>query len=230
MHRPALAFLVLAACVPATAPPPPLIATVQQGPAAHARPQRVLVLHASCGSVEHRCPRSYIEAVDAIVRNGLEVAGYALVDPDTLRLETRQRHEEHETKTTTSAGHSETTIERKLAFDDHVISDHDGTTTSTRDLVVLDGPGFEDLTVLERREVLDQAGADAVLNVRIVIGGQIGLWTPNHSVEVLVRLGADRGDTMAWAATCGARSREYSTVDAALEHAARCAIAGATSR
>ena len=93
---------------------------------------------------------------------------------------------------------------------------------------MLDGPGFDDLSIDERHEVLAGSGADGVLVVRIVVGGQVGVWVPNQNVEVTVRLGADQGDVMVWAARCTASSNDFSTVDAALENAARCAIHGAT--
>ena len=103
-------------------------------------------------------------------------------------------------------------------------------TNTDTSFVVLDGPGFEDLSVDERHAVLDKSGADAVLSVRVVIGGQMGVWEPNQNVEVMVKLGVNRGDAMAWAARCTASSNVFATVDAALENAARCAIYGATGR
>jgi hypothetical protein len=223
-----LAFVALAACTPA--PPPVLHPQVQPGPAAGVRPNRVLVLHAACGSVEQRCPQSYVEAVDSIVRGGLEFAGYHLVEAETLRNDTRQRHEEHSSTTTTTDNQSHVHHERTLAPDDHTYSQSHGSTTTATSFIVLDGPGFDDLSVDERRAVVEKAGADAVVSVRIVVGGQIGLWVPNQNVEVMVRLGANLGDSMAWASRCTASSNEFTTVDAALEHAARCAVYGGTGR
>ncbi|MEO8703887.1 MAG: hypothetical protein ABI867_27810 [Kofleriaceae bacterium] len=227
-------LVVLVACV-APSSPPVLHPEVQAGPAAAAKPNRVLVLHAACGSVEQRCPRAYIDAVDAIVRGGLEFAGYNLVEGETLRNQTRERHEEHTSETTTTNHASRTHVQRDWAPDDHITSTSQGGSTKETSLVVLDGPGFEDLAVDERRDVLDKAGADAVLSVRIVIGGQIGVWVPNQNVEVMVKLGVNLGadassDAMAWASRCSASSNEFATVDAALEHAARCAIQGGTAR
>ena len=224
-HLPLAALgLVLAGCG-APAGPPPLRPEVQQGPAAGARPNRVLVLQAACGSVEQRCPRSYIDAVDAIVRSGLEFAGYSLVESEKLRNQTRQRHEEQGSTTTTSE--SSTKIEGPIF--DQTTANKSVTNTDTS-FVVLDGPGFEDLSIDERHAVLDKSGADAVLSIRVVIGGQMGVWEPNQNVEVMVKLGVNRGDAMAWASRCTASSNEFATVDAALENAARCAIYGATGR
>jgi hypothetical protein len=222
--------LALAACGPAVTAPPPLRPEVQQGPAAGARPNRVLVLPAACGSVEQRCPKTYITAVDTIVRSGLEFAGYGLVESERLRNETRQRHEEHGTTTTTSTSQSSSTVEKPLDFDEHASGASHSSTTTETSFIVLDGPGFDDLSIDERHAVLDKSGADAVVSVRIVIGGQMGVWTPNQNVEVMVRLGVNRGDSMAWAARCTASSNDFATLDAALENAARCAIFGATGR
>src|SRR5215468_2176819 len=72
-----------------------LVPDVQRGPANAAPPGRVLALRASCGSVEYRCPQEFGQTVDSIVRGGLEFAGYTVVDDESLRSQTRQRHEEH---------------------------------------------------------------------------------------------------------------------------------------
>jgi len=224
-----LVLCVVAACTPA-GPPPVLHPQVQQGPAAGAKPNRVLVLQAACGSVDYKCPREYAETVDAIVRGGLEFSGFNVVEGEKLRNQTRQRHEEHDTSTTTSDSQSDTKVERVLDFDDHIHNHSGSTSTTEHSLVVLDGPGFEDLSIDERHEVLAKSGADAVLVVRIVVGGQVGVWAPNQNVEVMVKLGVNQGDSMAWAARCTASSNDFSTVNAALENAARCAIYGATGK
>lgn len=210
--------------------PPVLYPQVQPGPAAQARPNRVLVLPAACGSVEAQCPPSFITTVDTIVRGGLEFVGHNLVESETLLNQTRQRHEEQTSGTVTDSTHSTTKVERPLAFDHKVEHQSDSVHTQQSRSVILDGPIFEDLSVTERHELLQQVGADAVLSVRIVIGGTIGIWVPNQNVEVMVKLGVDQGDAMAWASRCMASSNDFTTVDAALEAAARCAIYGATGR
>jgi hypothetical protein len=203
---------------------------VQPGPAAGVRPNRVLVLHAACGSVEFPCPDSYIDTVDTIVRGGLEFDGYNLVEAEGLRNQTRQRHEEHSSTSSNSASTTNTKVERPLAFDDNVTTTSNASSGTQTSFVVLDGPGFEDLSVDERRAVLQKSGADAVLSVRIVVGGAVGVWVPNQNVEVMVKLGVNLGDAMAWASRCTASSNDFSTVNAALENAARCAIYGGTGK
>lgn len=201
---------------------------VQTGPANGAPAGRVLVLHAACGSLDHPCPQSYIETVDNIVRGGLEFAGYSLVEAETLRNETRSRHEEVTTTTSTESSQTTTDYERGLAPDDRVTSTKNGVSETRTSYVVLDGSGWEDLSVDERHQVLAKSGASSVLSVRIVVGANVGMWTPDQNVEVMVKLGVQQGDAMAWAARCVASSNDFATVNAALEHAARCAIYGGT--
>jgi hypothetical protein len=218
-------LLATAACA---AQPRPLVAEVQQGPATGAHPNRVLVLQASCGSVEYHCPSDFAHTVDGIVRGGLEFAGYNVVDSESLRLETRQRHVEQTATTTTTENHSTTHYHRDiLPIGSRVDSDGTTSTQSDTDVTVLDGSGFEDLTVDQKRDVLARAGSDAIVSVRIVVGGTTGMWRPNQNVEVMVKLGVDQGDAMSWATRCTASSNDFSTVTAALENAARCAIHGA---
>ena len=66
--------------------------------------------------------------------------------------------------------------------------------------------------------------------VRVVVGGRRGVWAPDQAVEVVVKLAVGGGATMAWAARCTASAREFASVNAALEYAARCAIDGGTRR
>lgn len=216
----------LGACT-ARSQPPVLHPQVQQGPAAGAIPARILVLPAACGSVETPCPESYITAVNTIVRGGLEFAGHNVVETEGLLKDTRQRHEEQTTNTTTESSQSRTDYDHPI-FDEAVTRQSSSTRVEQRRHVVLDGPTFEDLSVTDRHQVLQEVGADAVVSVRIVVGGVMGVWVPNQNVEVMVKLGAQQGDAMAWASRCMASSNDFTTVDAALEAAARCAVYGAT--
>ncbi|HEY4177951.1 MAG TPA: hypothetical protein VGM90_13985 [Kofleriaceae bacterium] len=216
--------LLLAACVAQVRPAP--TPEVQGGPAEGARPGRILVLEPSCGGLEEKCPQTYVRTVDNMVRASLEFKGLAVVDPDHLRLETRQRHETREVADATS--HEDTAT--NSGFDHSVRSTKDTSSSSEKTTIVLDGPGFDDLTPAERDAALDQAGADSIVVTRVVVGAQQG-WNPNvpnQTVEVMVRLAVNRGDTMVWASRCSASSSEYSTITAALEQATRCAVYGGT--
>jgi len=223
-----LAIAAHAAC--AHEKPVVLVPDVQPGPASGTPAGRVLALRASCGSVEYRCPQEFGQTVDSIVRGGLEFAGYAVVDDDSLRNQTRSRHEEHVVTSAEDTSRS-STVDRVGP-----VPIGSRATTAARsgqgrtDTIVLDGASFDDLSVEERHQVLAKSGADSVVSVRIVVGGQAGVWVPNQNVEVMVKLGARQGDAMAWASRCTASSNEFSTVTSALEQAARCAIHGGTRR
>lgn len=223
-------FLVIALAASACAgsrPPPVLRPQVQIGPGARVATRRVLVLSASCGSMEFRCPREYIDTVDGIVRSQMDFAGYALVDPETLRNRTRERHETHDEGTVRTASSSKTEDKPNWAPDRTTIHSAQSVTETEQHHTELDGPGFQDLTVSERREVLAEAGADGVLVVRVVVGAENGVWAPDQHAEVMLKLAVDSGDTMAWASRCMASSNDFASVSAALESATRCAVQGA---
>lgn len=224
-----LLLLLAQSCTPTRLPA--LQPQVNYGPAASVKPKSVLVLQATCGSTDGVCPPHFLATVDTIVMSGLEFAGYAVVDSSKLRLQARKRHEEHGTSTTTTTTKSETEIVRPLVIlDQHASSATTTETTTDVTYVVLDGSNFEDLSVDERHQVIEKSGSDSVATVRIVIGGKVGAWLPNQNVEVMVKLGVRRGDEMAWASRCTASSNDFTTVTAALEHAARCAMHGVTAK
>ena len=56
-------------------------------------PGKVLVMSATCGSVEHECRDTWAPAVDNLVVAGLEFHGFATIDPATLRKDERVRTE-----------------------------------------------------------------------------------------------------------------------------------------
>lgn len=227
----ALMLLIATGCTPKGLPA--LQPQVQRGPAASIKPKRVLVLQATCGSVSGPCPAGYTTAVDNIVMSGLEFAGYGVVDSGKLRLAARTRHEEHTTGTVTTSSqtntHSEVEIIRPLIFgSSDTVSSTTTTTATDMTFIVLDGANFDDLSIDEKHQVIEKSGTDSAATVRIVVGGKVGTWVPNQNVEVMVKLSVNRGDEMAWASRCTASSNDFTTVNAALEHAARCAMHGAT--
>ena len=227
MKRIVIPTVLLAACVART--PAPAIPEVQAGPSKAARPGRILVLTPTCGGLEAKCPRNYINTVDNTVRASLEFKGLAVVDPEHMRLETRQRHKTREVAEASSHEDSKTN-RGSLGLDGSVRESRNMNSSSEKTTIVLDGPGFDDLTPAERDQVFDQAGADSIVVTRVIVGAQRG-WNPNmpnQTVEVMVRLAVDHGDTMAWASRCSASSNDYATVSAALEQAARCAVFGGT--
>ena len=96
---------------------PAMTPQVRHGPGVHVKPQKILALSATCGSVTAPCPRTYIDTVDNIVRSGMDFAGYTLVLPDQLLNKTIDRTEQH-TNVVTSESSKTTTVERRpLRFD-----------------------------------------------------------------------------------------------------------------
>ena len=164
-------------------------------------------------------------ATDLDTAEAGEFAGYALVQPDQLKLDTRGRTEEIVTMEAQSSSHGSTSYEKTLSRDSTSTSDGSQQSSSRTTTTKLDGSIFEDLSVADRQEVIRQSGADAVATVRVVIGGLQMSWTSgNHNVEVMVKLGVNQGDTMAWASRCIATSEQFTTIEAALEAASRCAM------
>jgi hypothetical protein len=199
---------------------------VQWGPARERKPKKVLVLGATCGSVELRCPEGYVEAVDGIVRSGLEFNGYGLVAEGQLLKETRKRSETIDTSSAAQASHSETVEDGTFVFREKTRTDTSFTSQSEQRHIVLDGSLFEDLSVTDRQQVLAAANADSVAVVRIVVGATTGIWTPEQTVQVMVKLGIGEDDQMSFASRCTTASGAFATVNAALESAAQCAVKG----
>lgn len=232
-----LIAFAMAACGPATPNVVALVPEVNRGPAADVKPQKILSLSSTCGAMDARCTTEYRSVVDNIVRSDLEFAGYSVIDSETLRLATRERTEEITTTTSTTTSASQTSeLVRPLVILPIIAKSRESTTNSVSvtqtetSFVVLTGANFEDLSVDDRREVIEKSGADALVSVRIVIGGNVGVWELNQDVEVAVKLSVKRGDDMVWASRCRANSHDMTTMQAALENAARCAMKGALGK
>ena len=231
-----IATFAIAACGPALPSTVTLVPEVNHGPAAQAKPKNVLSLTSTCGALDARCTDEYRGVVDNIVRGSLEFAGYSITASESLRLATRQRTEEQTSVTTTATSSSkETALLHPLVFlpplaaVESSASSASVTQTDTS-FIVLTGSNFEDLSVDDRREVIEKSGTDAVLSVRIVIGGNVGVWEASQDIEVAVKLSVKKDDEMVWAARCKANSRDAATVEAALESATRCAMNGALAK
>jgi hypothetical protein len=216
-----------AAC--ATASPRPLTPETAQGIAAGPA-GKVLVISASCGSMQSQCRPTWSEAVDGIVVGGLEFHGYSTIDPSTLRKDAAERSEstvsDDSTRTHTSKNKS-TGV--GLVGMWPVIARNDTTTSSIsvsqskQKTVVVTGATFEDLPLDDRRELLRFAGAESVLSTRLVVGANYHNWSSAQFVEVMVKLSAAADGSMRWATRCVASSSDFASVEAAIDAAARCA-------
>ena len=230
--RPAL-LIVLAAC--GGAQHPRLAAQTAVGPA-NAPPGGVLVMSSQCAGMQASCPHTWAPTVDAIVTSGLSFHGYTTLDPSKLRKDEAQRTEttvDKESHSTTS--YHDTTKEAGVVgiipFATYTTSK--GTTVtmsqSTEKTVVLVGATLEDLTLPDRKALMDLAGARSFLTTQIIVGANWSVWTTAQSVEVMIKL-SDAGDgTMRWSARCAASSGDFPSAAAAIEAAAHCVVDAMTA-
>ena len=229
--RSTIPCLVVAACGGATPHQSQRVLQPEamQGPAAGPA-GRVLVITATCGSLETECRNTWAPTVDQIVLGALEFRGYDTIDPASLRKDERKRDEkieEHDSRT--EHHHSETG--GGVGFIGVIPFGGAGggegssvTVTHSRHRTVhLEGANYEDLRLEDKRALMQLAGAATVATTRVVVGANYGTWTAAQNVEVIVKLAAaDTGD-MRWSTRCIASSRDYPNVENAIENAARCA-------
>jgi hypothetical protein len=234
-----LASLVIAACDPV--PPAqqfggqrPLNAESMRGPAAGPA-GRVLVITATCGSLDTECRNTWAPTVDQIVLGGLEFRGYDTIDPATLRKDERQRHEEIIEDDSRTEHHAEESgggvaVIGLIPIAGGGKSESSSLTVSrsTHKTIILDGANFEDLRLEDKQKLMDLAGAQTVATTRVVVGANYGVWTHAQNVEVIVKLAEAGTGTMRWSTRCTASSTDNATVELAIENAARCAASAFT--
>lgn len=229
-------LLVVAAACASKQPGAVLAPQAMIGPAA-GPPGRVLVLTASCGSLETECRDSWAPAVDAIVTGSLDFHGYNTIDPDALRKDERIRHETVETtddrtETSSSTESAEAGVIGIIPVAAIGASASSSVTvTRTRHkTVVLEGASFEDLRLEDRAALMAMAGANSVLTTRVIVGADYSAWSHAQVVEVVIKLAAADTGEMRWSTRCAASSDEYASVDAAIEGATRCAAGAFTAQ
>jgi len=219
-------LFVLAAC--GGAQRPPLAAQMAVGPA-NTPPGGVLVMSAQCAGMQATCPRTWAPAVDAIVTSGLSFHGYTTLDPSKLRKDEAGRTETNEeSESHTETHHDETTKEvgavAIIPFATYTTTK--GTTVtmshSTSKTVVITGATLEELTIPDRKALMQLAGANSLLQTQIVVGANWSAWTTAQSVEVMVKLSDAFDGSMRWSARCSASSGDYPSAAAAIEAAAHC--------
>jgi hypothetical protein len=231
---PASIVLVAACGASSTAPLRPLRAEAMQGPATGPT-GRVLVITATCGSLEAECRNTWAPTVDQIVLGALEFRGYNTIDPQTLRKDERKREEHIEENDSKGSNHASESggglgLIGILPIGGGGISNHSSVTISQsrHRTIILTGASYEDLRLEDKQALMSLAGAATVATTRVVVGANYGTWKTAQNVEVIVKLAAaDTGD-MRWSARCMASSRDYPSVEAAIENAARCATSALT--
>lgn len=223
-------IVLVAACGgTSTAPLRPLRAEVMQGPGVGPT-GRVLVITATCGSLEAECRDTWAPTVDQIVLGALEFRGYDTIDPQTLRKDERKRDERIEEHNASGSNRSSDSggglaLIGVLPIAGGGRSSYSSVTISQsrHRTIILSGANYEDLRLEDKRALMSLAGAATVATTRVVVGANHGTWKTAQNVEVIVKLAAaDTGD-MRWSTRCMASSRDYPNVEAAIENAARCA-------
>jgi hypothetical protein len=213
----------------ATAPGHPLHAEVMRGPVGGPA-GRVLVMTATCGSLEAECRATWAPTVDQIVLGALEFRGYATIDPQTLRKDERKRDErieEHDSEVSNRSSETGGGIGfigvLPIARAGGSRGSHVTVSHSRQRTVILSGANYEDLRLEDRRALMSLAGAATVATTRVVVGANYGTWTRAQNVEVFVKLSAADSGDMRWSTRCMASSNDFPNVEAAIENAARCA-------
>lgn len=231
--RPLSLLFVMAGC--AGAQRPPLAAQMAVGPA-NAPPGGVLVMSAQCAGMQATCPHTWAPTVDAIVTSGLSFHGYTTLDPSKLRKDEGGRtetHNETESKVETQHHNSTTALGAVAVVPFATYTTSKGTSLtlshSSSKTVVLTGATLEELTIPDRKALMQLAGANSLLQTQIVVGANWSAWTTSQSVEVMVKLSDAFDGTMRWSARCSASSGDYPSAAAAIEAAAHCVADAMTS-
>lgn len=216
------------------APAAPLNAESLRGPAAGPS-GRVLVITASCGSLEEECRDTWAPTVDQIVLGALEFRGYDTIDPESLRKDERKRDEKIE-ESSSRHEHHESSKGGGVGFIGIIPiggaggGSRDSLTISKsrHKTIVLSGANYEDLRLEDKQALMQLAGAQTVATTRVIVGANYGAWEVAQNVEVVVKLAAADTGQMRWSTRCMASSVGYPNVEAAIENAARCATSAFT--
>jgi hypothetical protein len=223
-------IVVVAACGGTSAAPlRPLHPEAMHGPVAGPA-GRVLVITATCGSLEAECRDTWAPTVDQIVLGALEFRGYDTIDPQTLRKDERKREERIEEHNSSASNQSSESGGGLGLIGVLPIAGAGGSSSSTITIsqsrhrtIILSGANYEDLRLEDKKALMSLAGAGTVATTRVVVGANYGTWKVAQNVEVIVKLAAADTGEMRWSTRCMASSTDYPNVEAAIENAARCA-------
>ncbi len=176
-------------------------AEVRRGLAASIPPERLLVVPASCGSVEDLCDDAFLAGVTTLVHSELEFAGYAIVDAEKIALEART---------------DEQAEKPVRMFGERVLR------AANRRQV---GEIFNDMTPAGRAALLSRAAATATVTVRISISAPEGVLSLREH-QVLIRIGKGADDDLVWVSRCSEYAGMFPAIEDAVDDASRCALAG----
>lgn len=208
----------------------PLAAQVATG-SANGPPGGILVFSSRCANLMMHCPMTWSPAVDAIVTSGLSFHGFQTIDPTHLRTDEARRTETTNDESSRTATTSrESGVEATSVILIPIVTFHksNGATVvvheSREKTVVLEGATLEDLTIPDRRALMEMAGATSLLSTQITVGANWSTWSTRQIVEVMVKLSDAASGEMRWSARCAASSGDFPSAAAALEAAAHCVV------
>lgn len=198
------------------------------GPAAIRPIRKVVAVRASCGSLSGfsrsqlnaptstpaertempgyrssavACDDKFLDGVDQLVRSALEFRGYAVVDSERVNAVTAKRTE---------------VIVRERDESDR------GRLTAIDKKAEVTGSLFADAPPSLQDRILDELGAEGMLNARIFIGAPIAR-SPRRVILVQVRLIDVETGELAWASRCNFTAG-WEVDEVAVMRAARCAV------
>ncbi len=189
--------LIASVCCVACLPTP--TAETQWGEHFSGKPLRVVLLPASCSSVEGECEDEHVRGVSGITASELEFARYVVTDAEKLVMSARSRED----------------VNVELSrFGEQIVE------LKSRSQV---GSVFEDLSPAQRRALLAEAKAEAIVSVKIQLGASKNGQRAN---QVQVRAGLGDGGELAWVTRCSAISAWTGSpsLPEALETATHCAL------
>lgn len=165
-------------------------------------PTRVVLLPASCASIEGLCTDAHVTATTQIVAKELSFAGYIVVDAEKLAVDARLKPG----------------VDPALrALGERVLR-----AGNKRHI----GATFEDLSPAARSALLVEGQATGTVSVRLTVDNEGSL---GRDAEVMLRYGHGDEDALAFVSRCETTVRPGGELTDGFAEAAQCAIAGALS-
>jgi hypothetical protein len=165
-------------------------------------PARIVLLPASCASLEGLCIDAHVTATTQIVGKDLSFAGFLVVDAEKLAVDARLRPN----------------VDPALrALGERVLR-----AGNKRQI----GMTFEDLAPTARKALLDEGQAQGAVSIRLTIDNESAL---GRDTEVMLRYGHGESDALAFVSRCRVTVRPGGELTEGFAEAARCALEGALS-
>ena len=163
-------------------------------------PARIVLLPASCASLESLCTDAHVTATTQIVGKDLSFAGFLVVDAEKLAVDARLRPN----------------VDPALrALGERVLR-----AGNKRQI----GATFEDLAPTARQALLDEGQAQGAVSIRLTIDNES---TFGRDTEVMLRYGHGESDALAFVSRCTVTVGPGGELTEGFAEAAQCALEGA---